>query len=274
MLGGFLGRYDGELWERDGESVRFRANPVAFVETLYRYLDLEDRPGQPPSEKIWAHDESILEEAQAFYAEVEQRTGAADFAALEALFGDERGGAGRLCDGDEALWKACLAAHRGFQAGLELLLLVPRLGLRCEFLDVHVDDELVVHFPERFKDADRIAEQTRALAPPPVASADEIVTPMGGVFYAREAPHLPPMIEEGAHFEAGQPLFIIEVMKMFNKVPAPFAGTVLESRMKDRDGHVVAKGEVIFRIEPDERVEVESPEDVAARRREVTLALL
>jgi biotin carboxyl carrier protein len=69
----------------------------------------------------------------------------------------------------------------------------------------------------------------KALAPPPPASADEIVTPMGGAYYAREAPHLPPMVNVGDHFEAGQPLFIIEVMKMFNKVLAPFAGTVTET---------------------------------------------
>ena len=274
MLGGFLGRFDGELWARDERGVHFRANPMLFLETLYRYLDLEDRPGQPPSEKIWEHDAAILAEARAFYAEVERRSGARDFAALEALFGDEKQGAARLCDGDEALWQACLAAHRGFQAGLGLLLLVPRIGLRSEFLDTYVDEKLVVHFPERFQDPEQIALQTRALAPPPRASGDQIVTPMGGVFYAREAPHLPPMVEEGEHFEEGQPLFIIEVMKMFNKVPAPFAGTLLESCMKDRDGQVVAKGEVIFRIEPDERVEEESPDEVATRRRETTLALL
>jgi multidrug efflux pump subunit AcrA (membrane-fusion protein) len=44
--------------------------------------------------------------------------------------------------------------------------------------------------------------------------------------------------------------------------------------MRDQDGHVVKKGQVIFRIEPDERVSTESPESVAARRRETTLALL
>jgi hypothetical protein len=37
---------------------------------------------------------------------------------------------------------------------------------------------------------------------------------------------------------------------------------------------VVAKGQVIFRIEPDERVEEESPEAIAERRRAATLALL
>lgn len=274
LLGGFLGRYDGELWERDGGAVRFRANPITFLDRLYTYLDLDDRPGQPPSEKIWDHDAEILEAASAFYAEVARRSGEEGFAEVEALFANEKGGSARLCAGDEALWKACQAAHRGFQAGLELLLLVPRIGVRAGFLDIQVDERLVVQFPEAFRDADRIAQHTRALAPAPKASADEIVTPMGGVFYAREAPDLPLMIEEGQHFEAGQPLFIIEVMKMFNKVLAPFAGTVVECCMRDRDGHVVAKGQVIFRIEPDEHVEEESPDDVAARRRETTLALL
>jgi multidrug efflux pump subunit AcrA (membrane-fusion protein) len=44
--------------------------------------------------------------------------------------------------------------------------------------------------------------------------------------------------------------------------------------MKGLDGTVVAKGQVIFRIEPDERVDEESPESLSARRRAATLALL
>jgi multidrug efflux pump subunit AcrA (membrane-fusion protein) len=44
--------------------------------------------------------------------------------------------------------------------------------------------------------------------------------------------------------------------------------------MAGRDGSVVKKGEAIFRIEPDERREPESPEAAAKRRREATLALL
>ena len=80
--------------------------------------------------------------------------------------------------------------------------------------------------------------------------------------------------EDEGHFEAGQPLFIIEVMKMFNKISVPFSGTITENLMKDKDGTVVAKGQRIFRIEPDERFEPEQPSHVAARRREVTLALM
>ena len=80
--------------------------------------------------------------------------------------------------------------------------------------------------------------------------------------------------EEGQHFEAGQPLFVIEVMKMFNKVLAPFSGRVVKNLMAGRDGSVVKKGEAIFRIEPDERREPETPEAAAKRKRDATLALL
>jgi pyruvate/2-oxoglutarate dehydrogenase complex dihydrolipoamide acyltransferase (E2) component len=78
----------------------------------------------------------------------------------------------------------------------------------------------------------------------------------------------------GDRFEAGQPLFIIEVMKMFNKILAPFSGTVTENCMADKDGTVVAKGQTIFKIEPDERIEEESTEARERRTREATLALL
>ena len=59
--------------------------------------------------------------------------------------------------------------------------------------------------------------------------ADEIVAAMGGTFYTQEAPTLPPFVAPGSHFDKGDPLYIIEVMKMFNKIYAPFAGRVLDA---------------------------------------------
>ena len=272
VLGGFLGRFDGELWTVEDGAARFTANPVRFLEELYHFLDLEPRADKPPAEQIWSHDAEILGAARAFYDEVEKRTGAKSAAELDALFAGAPSGA--LCAGDEPLWRRCVASHRGFQLGLTLLLLVPRLGAKSGFLDVTVDEELQPVFPKQFLDAKHAAELARALAPPPPAASDEIVTPTGGTFYAREAPHLPPLIEEGQHFVAGQPLFVIEVMKMFNKVLAPFGGTVVKNLMDGRDGSVVKKGEAVFRIEPDERRDPETPEAAAARKRVATLALL
>ncbi|HEY8122563.1 MAG TPA: biotin/lipoyl-containing protein [Myxococcota bacterium] len=272
VLGGFLGRFDAELWRLEDGEPRFAANPVRFLEELYHFLDLESRRGKPPSEKIWSHDAEILDAARAFYDAVEARTGAKSATELDALFAGAPSAS--LCAGSEPLWRRCVAAHRGFQLGLDLLLLVPRLGVKSAFLEVTVDEELQPVFPKQFLDAKRAAELARSLAPPPPAASDEIVTPTGGTFYAREAPHLPLLIEEGQHFEAGQPLFVIEVMKMFNKVLAPFSGTIVKNLMVGRDGSVVKKGEAIFRIEPDERREQESPEAAAKRKREATLALL
>ena len=56
---------------------------------------------------------------------------------------------------------------------------------------------------------------------------------------------------------------------MFNKVYAPFSGTVDEV-LVDTDGVIISKGQTIFKITPDEKMIIESPEDVAARRRTVT----
>ena len=100
------------------------------------------------------------------------------------------------------------------------------------------------------------------------------MTPSGGAFYSREAPHLPPLMQVGDHFKAGQPLFIIEVMKMFNKVLAPFSGSIVECVLAGQDGAIVRKGQVIFRIEPDERIEEETPAQVRERRARVTASLL
>ena len=51
VLAGFLGRFDGTLWERDGSGLRFLANPVHFLERLYHFLDMDEREGASPSER-------------------------------------------------------------------------------------------------------------------------------------------------------------------------------------------------------------------------------
>ena len=271
-LAGFLGRFDGELWTVEDGEVVFADNPVRFLRELYHYLNMEETPEKPASDKIWDHDDEILQASLAFYETVAERSGVTEWKALNALFDAEPNAA--VANGDDGLWRECVAAHRGFQLGLELLLSIPRIGAATGFCEIAVSEELVPVFPEKFLDADNMARSTRALAPPPKASSDEIVTPMGGAFFPREAPHLPLLIDEGDHFEEGQPLFIIEVMKMFNKVLAPFSGVVTKRFMRDQEGAIVAKGQTIFKIEPDERIEEDPPEVVASRRRDVTLSLL
>ncbi|MEE2673723.1 MAG: biotin/lipoyl-containing protein [Myxococcota bacterium] len=274
-LAGFLGLTGGRLWQAEGERIRFADNPVVFLRELYHYLDMDFTSDKPPAVKIWEDDWRQLRASLDFYEEVSKRTGIREWPALEALFeGDSNA---EVAGTDNALWQRCVAAHNGFQLGLDLLLVIPRVGMRAGFQDVTVDKALEPVFPQRFRQGaedSEIEALTRRLAPPPTASADEIVAPSGGAFYSREAPHLSPLIEQGQHFEEGQPLFVIEVMKMFNKVLAPFSGTIVECCMQEADGSVIKVGQTIFRVEPDEVIEEESEDVVRARRRELTLSLL
>jgi biotin carboxyl carrier protein len=131
-----------------------------------------------------------------------------------------------------------------------------------------------VHIPERLLDRDLASRMKKVLVPPPATKADEIVAASGGMFYAQEAPHLPAFVGEGTHFKVGDPLYIIEVMKMFNKVYAPFAGTVDKILVKTGDGTIVSKGQPLFKVTPDERVVDVDPIEEMRRIRENTQAHL
>ncbi|MFP6655371.1 MAG: biotin/lipoyl-containing protein, partial [Myxococcota bacterium] len=271
-LAGFLGLHDGRLWKRSGKEVTFSENPLVLLKALYHYLNLENAPGKPACDMIWPDDETLLAEGLAFYEKVSEAFGTSDWQEISARLEGDLDPA--LVGQDAELWAACQASHRGFQVGSPILLMIPRLGVETEFLDIRVGDELEPIFPESFLDEERASTLRRALAPPPKASANEIVTPSGGSFFSREAPHLPLLISEGEHFEEGQPLFIIEVMKMFNKFLAPFSGTLKKNLMADADGSVVQAGQVMFEIEPDEVLIEESQTDILARRQRVTLSML
>jgi biotin carboxyl carrier protein len=200
---------------------------------------------------IWDHDHEILQAGLAFYRELHAVTGEEDWLALQSRLEDETAPDGV----EETQWTAARAAHRGFQAGMELLAVLPSLAEHSGFFELAVNTDLSIHIPERLLDADHQAAMAKVLVPPPRAKADEILAESGGMFYSRETP---------AH-----ELYIIEVMKMFNKVYAPFAGTVDEVLVDD-DGVIISKGQPLYKITPDEKIVIESPEEVAARRRAVT----
>jgi biotin carboxyl carrier protein len=195
-------------------------------------------------------------------------TGWADQAA--ALAGDTPpAGAGM----DAGRWEAVRAAHRGYSAGTAILALLPAIAEATAFFDLRVNEDLTLHIPERLMDAELQSAMAKVLVPPPVAKSDEILAASGGMFYGRESPEAALFVEAGDHFEAGDPLYIVEVMKMFNKVYAPFAGTV-EEVLVEGDGVIISKGQPLFKVSPDEKIVVETPEDIAERRRAATARYL
>ena len=250
------------------EHFSWAENPVEVLADTYHFLRLDWSEAGAAAHMIWDHDQEILSEGEDFYAEISRRFDRADWAAqCELLDGDAPDGV----SAEE--WAEIQAAHAGFQAGAEILELLPAMARFTGFYDLSVNPDMSIAFPERLLDGDHQKAMSKALAPPPVAKSDEIVAESGGMFYGREAPEAPLYVEQGQHFEAGEPLYIVEVMKMFNKVVAPFSGTV-EEVLVEGDGVIIAKGQSLFKVTPDEKVEILSDEEVAARRREHTSELV
>ena len=83
--------------------------------------------------------------------------------------------------------------------------------------------------------------------PAPKAPEGETVTaPMVGTFYAASAPEQPPFVKVGDRVRKGQPVCLLEAMKMMSEIPAP-ADCVVEEVLA-RDGEAVGFGEPLFRI--------------------------
>jgi biotin carboxyl carrier protein len=150
---------------------------------------------------------------------------------------------------------------------------LPFIAIKTSFYELCVLPDLSISFPDHLFDEDLKLHSLRELSPPPVTSADEITAPTGGMFYSREAPDRDAFVNQGDHFEEGDPLFIIEVMKMFNKVYAPFSGTVDEVLI-DVDATIVKRGQAVYRVSPDEEIVLETGTEVARRKSEETAVFL
>ena len=265
LLAGWIAASAGHF-ETDDASLardrapRWRISPVDALDALYRYLAMDAASGSP-AEAIWDHDRELLEAARAHHARLRAGLGAADYADLGRLLREPRSPA----DAPEAIaeaWDTLRAEHLGFNHGLQLLALPRLIARESGFCEVGVAADLTVRAPQELHAPAVLAAARSTLCPPPAAADDEIVAEIGGMFHSREAPGMAPYLTPGTRFEVGDTLYIIEVMKMFTKVRATFAGTVDECVMADRDGLVVRQGDLLFRVTPDERAETTDPQAV------------
>jgi pyruvate carboxylase len=243
----------------EDDRVVWQRNPVRILSETYRLLHL-DTPSAAAAHRIWDHDRDQLETALAFYDKVKARADGLDWPAIDELLRGDEPAFGIDAD----TWTRVRAAHAGHQLGLDILSLLPLIAEKVGFYDLKLEDDLTITIPERLLEPKLQDAMRKVLVPPPVTKSDEIVAAMGGTFYAQEAPTLPSFVAKGAHFEKGAPLYIIEVMKMFNKVHAPFAGTITDVLMPT-SGVVVRKGQPLFKVTPDEIVVEEDPKEKAQR---------
>jgi biotin carboxyl carrier protein len=250
--------------------VVWKRNPVEIVAETYHCLQMDDRPGEPAAHRIWDHDQQLLETALGFYRKLMARVGEpTSWPELDQHLRSEPPAFGFTPE----MWQRVRAAHSGHQMGLEILAFLPLIAAKVGFYDLDLNDDLTITIPERLLDSKHQDTMRKILVPPPATKSDEIVAAMGGTFYTQEAPHLPPFVSAGSHFKQGDPLYIIEVMKMFNKVYAAFSGSINELLVKE-SGVVVRKGQPLFRITPDEVILEEDPQERTRRIESCTEAYL
>lgn len=75
-----------------------------------------------------------------------------------------------------------------------------------------------------------------------------VTSPMVGTFYRSPSPEAPPFVEEGSMVKKGQPLCIIEAMKIMNEIEAEVDGKVVSILVEN--GQPVEYGEPLILIEP------------------------
>ncbi len=97
--------------------------------------------------------------------------------------------------------------------------------------------------------------------PPPVPAAEAaspaeddaavaIVAPIMGRFYARPDPGSDPFVSVGSEVSEDTTVALIEVMKVFNAVPAGVRGAIAAICVQDTE--LVEYGQVMFRVRPAE----------------------
>ncbi len=90
------------------------------------------------------------------------------------------------------------------------------------------------------------AAKTAAAAPAPALKGTPVVAPLNGTFYRSDAPGKPKLAEDGAQVRAGQPVCVVEAMKLFNPVPSSAAGKIT---FLVEHGKAVQKGEALAVVE-------------------------
>lgn len=243
-------------------------NPLNILNETYEYLNMSFDPKAPAADVIWSHDNDLLQKGIRFYSVLNEKfkLGVEDYFKLNDTLQKEKPQAGFT----PAEWDEVRSAHVAFEAGLELLGMLFLIADQVKFWEFRVEEDLEVTIPVHLHDAELQARMKKILVPPPATKADEIVAICGGMYYGQEAPGLPPFVTEGMHFEKGQALYIIEVMKMFNTVRATFSGTIDKIIMQGADGSIVQKGQPLFKVTPDEKFVEVDPKELEREKREKT----
>jgi len=93
------------------------------------------------------------------------------------------------------------------------------------------------------------AAEVPAAAPAVQTKWKDVRSPIVGTFYRSPSPTAESFVNVGDHVSTGQPLCIIEAMKVMNEIEVEFGGTVKEILVEN--GSPVEAEAVLFLVDPD-----------------------
>lgn len=110
-----------------------------------------------------------------------------------------------------------------------------------------------VDLPENSPDwaTSEISEAPTAQKPPEQLEPGHtaVRAPMVGTFFSRPDPDRPPFVEVGTRVKAGDPLCLIEVMKLFTTIESPVDGIVESVAVEN--AATIEFDQLLFVIKPD-----------------------
>lgn len=92
-----------------------------------------------------------------------------------------------------------------------------------------------------------VAVPVAEAAAPAALTGHVVRSPMVGTFYRASSPGAKPLVDVGAAVKEGDPICIIEAMKIMNEIEAGHAGTI--SKVLVENGQPVEFGQALFVIE-------------------------
>lgn len=96
------------------------------------------------------------------------------------------------------------------------------------------------------EEAPEISSDAGAKASESPRPTTAVRAPIFGILHRAPAPGQPPFVQAGDSIEKGDTLFIVEAMKVFNKITAPCAGRI--TFLTDIDGGEVDANDVLAEI--------------------------
>ena len=92
-----------------------------------------------------------------------------------------------------------------------------------------------------------VAVTPAPVAEPPAPTGHVVKSPMVGTFYASSTPGGKPIVDVGTVVKEGEPVCIIEAMKILNEIETDKAGTI--TKILCENGQAVEYGQPLFVIE-------------------------